>query len=294
MTKLQSLGDAITANVADGDTVFFGGFGHAIPFAAAHELIRQGRRRLTLCRSGADIVFDQLVAAGCATRVIVGWIGNPGIGLAHAFRRALAAGDIELEEWTNLTLVLRLHAAALGLPFLPTRVMRGGDVAAAAIGLGEVTDPFSGERLAAVPALAPDVALIHAQRADEEGNVQLWGVIGDTLDGALASGRIVVSVEEVVPNAEVRSAPNRTVLPAHRVSAVCHVPGGAHPSYVQDYYTRDDDFYRRYDDLSRTPEGLSDYLQTHVMAVADRAAYLEKVDLAALRRPLSGGRGPAS
>lgn len=280
--KVRPLAEALSDSVADGDTVFVGGFGHAIPFASGHELIRQGRRGLTLCRSGADILFDQLIAAGCVSKVIVGWIGNPGIGLAHGFRRALAAGEVEMEEWTNFTMVLRLHAATLGVPFLPTRVMRGGDVAEAAA-VRQVTDPFTGETLTAVPALAPDVALIHAQRADDQGNVQLWGVIGDTVEGALASQRIVVTVEELVSEEVIRADPNRTVIPGHRVSSVSPVPGGAHPSYVQGRYGRDDEFYSRYDELSRTAEGLAEYLKTRVYGVPDRETYIADVDWEALR-----------
>lgn len=289
--KMRPLAAALDELVGDGDTVFLGGFGHAVPFAAGHELIRQGRQDLTLCRSGADILFDQLIAAGCVRKVIVGWIGNPGIGLAHAFRRALEAGEIELEEWTNFSLVLRLHAAALGLPFLPTRVLRPGDAAAAAGRVEEIEDPFTGEKLAAVPALSPDVAIVHAQRADTAGNVQLWGVVGDSIEGALAARRVIATVEEVVDRETVAEEPNRTMLPGYRVDAICHVPWGAHPSYVEGYYTRDDAFYAEYDDLSRSAQGLRDYLEEKVFGVADRAAYLTQVAVGDLstRRPIAPG-----
>jgi glutaconate CoA-transferase subunit A len=186
-------------------------------------------------------------------------------------------------------MVLRLQAAAMGLPFLPTRVLRAGDIAGASASVEEVRCPFTGESLAAVPALCPDVALIHAQRADDQGNVQMWGIIGDSVTGALASRRIVVTVEEVVSRDVVRRDPNRTMVPGYRVDAVCPVPWGAHPSYVQGYYTRDDAFYRAYDQLSRTAEGLQAYLDEWVFGVADRSEYAARLD----RRSLEVAGTPA-
>jgi glutaconate CoA-transferase subunit A len=288
--KVLPLSDALEEFVRDGDTVFVGGFGQGVPFAAGHELIRQGRRRLALCRSGADILVDQLIGAGCAGKVIFGWIGNPGIGLAHAFRRAVEQGSVEVEEWTNFSMALRLHAAAMGVPYLPTRVLRAGDVAGASATVADVTCPFTGEVLTAVPALTPDVALVHAQRADLQGNTQMWGIIGDTVVGALASRRIIVTVEEVVSRDLIRDDPNRTVIPGYRVAAVCHQPWGAHPSYVQGYYTRDDAFYQSYDLLSRTPEGLAAYLKEWVFGVAGREQYADRIDTALLR--VSGPAAP--
>lgn len=254
-TPLVDLATAIAANVHDGDLVFVGGFGHAVPFAAGHELIRQGRRDLALCRSGADILFDELIAAGCVRRVVFGWVGNPGIGLGHAFNRALAAGTLELEEWTNFSLMLRLQAAATGVPFLPTRVLLDGDAGGVA-GAARIHCPFTGEELSAVPALTPDVALVHAQRASRAGDVQLWGVVGDTVLGALAARRIVVTVEELVDEDEIRAIPDRTVLPAHRISAIAHAPGGAFPSWVDGYYGRADGEYQAYDTIARDPARL--------------------------------------
>lgn len=271
--------------------MFIGGFGHAVPFAAGHEILRQGISGLTLCRSGADILFDQMIAAGAVSKVIFGWIGNPGIGLAHAFTRALRAGEIEIEEWTNFSMVLRLHAAGLGVPFLPARILQRGDIAGASARVAEVEDPFTGERLMAIPALHPDVALIHAQRADEGGNVQMWGITGDTVQGALASRRILATVEEVVPGEVVRSDPDRTVVPGYRVDAVCHVPFGAHPSYVQDHYGRDDEAYRLYDRVSRDPEELASHLGDIVYGVADRGEYVDRLGLS--RPAPSRGREPS-
>lgn len=260
---VTDLAAAVERTVRDGDLVFVGGFGHAVPFAAGHEVIRQGRRGLTVCRSGADILVDELIAADAVRRVVFGWIGNPGIGLAHAFTRACAAGTLELEEWTNYSLMLRLQAAATGVPFLPTRTLLDGDVAGASARAARIACPFTGEELSAVPALAPDVAIVHAQRASRSGDVQLWGVVGDTVVGALAAERILVTVEELVDDAAVLAVPDRTVLPAHRVSAIAVAPGGAAPSWVDGYYGRADDAYERYDAIARDPERLA----AHVGAI---------------------------
>lgn len=277
MNKLAPLSEAVQSHVNDGDTVFVGGFGQCIPYATAHEIVRQGRSDLVLCRSGADILFDLLIAAGCASKVIVGYLGNPGVGLAHAFRRAAEAGAIEVEDWTNFSMVLRFHAAAIGVPFLPAATMSGGDLPAR-VGIQPVTCPYTGERLSAIPALRPDVALIHAQRADVAGNVQLFGLPGDSVDGALASKRIVVTVEEIVTDDAIRSEPDRTVLPAFMVSSVSHVPLGAYPSYVAGYYGRDDQAYRDWDALSRDEAGLAAWIERTVRGVPDFATYLQGLD----------------
>jgi glutaconate CoA-transferase subunit A len=283
-SKLMPLAQAIGQHLPDGATVFVGGFGHAVPFAAAHEFIRQGKRDLTLCRSGTDILFDQAIAAGCVRKVIFGYIGNPGVGLAHAFNRAMAAGTLDIEEWTNFSMVLRFHAARLGVPFLPADILRAGDIGGASIDVHAVTCPYTGRELSAIPALKPDVALIHAQRADATGNVQFWGIDGDSREGALAADTIIATVEEMVPADVVAGAPERTMVPAHRVAAVSLVPGGAHPSYVQDYYGRDDGHYAEYDKISRKAEEVDAYLDKYVHGVADRAGYLELFDRARLKK----------
>jgi glutaconate CoA-transferase, subunit A len=283
-SKLVPLAQAISDHLADGATVFIGGFGHAVPFAAAHEFIRQGKRDLTLCRSGADILFDQAIAAGCVKKVIFGYIGNPGVGLARSFSRALAAGEIEMEEWTNFSMVLRLHAARLGVPFLPAEILRAGDIAGGSIEVRSVTCPYTGRELSAIPALRPDVALIHAQRADEAGNVQFWGIDGDTREGALAADKIIATVEEIVPSDVIASSPERTMVPAHRVAAISLAPGGAHPSYIEDYYDRDDAHFNEYDDIARKPESMTDYLDKYVHGVTDRAGYLSLFDSARLEK----------
>ena len=275
-TSRRSLEHSVAEYVADGDTVFLGGFGHAVPFALGHELIRAGKRDLVICRSGADILADQLIAAGCAASVVFGWIGNPDVGIAHSFRRAIADGSVTWEEWTNWSMVLRLQAAAWGVPHLPARVLLAGDGRDEIPGLRRITCPYTGDELAAIPALEPAVALIHAQRADERGNVQLWGVIGDTVVGALASKRIIASVEEIVDSSVIDASPNLTVIPAHRVTAVCEVPWGAYPSYVEGAYTRDDDHYVEYDRRSRTVEGVQEHLDQWVHV--DRETYLSMID----------------
>jgi glutaconate CoA-transferase subunit A len=288
-------GGAITAMVRDhvrpGQTVFVGGFGHAVPFALGHEIIRQGIGDLTLCRSGADILFDQMIAAGVVRRVIFGYIGNPGIGLGHAFRRAVKEGEIELEEWTNFSMILRLHAGRLGTPFLPARILGIGDQTPATANAAQITCPYTGTELTAIPALVPDLALIHAQQADPEGNVQFWGVDGDTVEGALASRKILVSVERIVPAEEIRAMPERTRLPAHRVTAVCEVPMGAHPSYMDGFYSRDDAHYRQYDAVSRDTEPLAKWLDRWVYSGSGQARCLELLsegELADLRNGLQG------
>ena len=276
MSKLVPLRDAVASHVHDGDTVFVGGFGQCIPFAIAHEMVRQRRKDLTLCRSGADIAFDLMIAAGCVRKVIVGYLGNPGIGLAHAFRRAAEGGAIEIEDWTNFSMVLRFHAAALGVPFLPAATLSGGDLPAG-LGVKPVVCPYTGERLTAVPALSPDVAILHAQRADEDGNIQLFGLVGDSVEGALASRRIIATVEEVVSRDKVRESPDRTVVPGFLVAAVSRVPYGAHPAYVAGFYGRDDDAYAAWDGLSRDAAKLGEWIESEIRSKPDFAAYLAGV-----------------
>jgi glutaconate CoA-transferase, subunit A len=275
--KLMALDEAVRRHVRDGDTVFVGGFGQCIPFASAHEVVRQGRRDLVLCRSGADILFDLLIAAGCVRKVVFGYLGNPGVGLAHAFRRAAEAGTIEIEDWTNFAMVLRLHAGALGVPFLPAATLLAGDIRDASADVREVSCPFTGERLAAIPALCPDVALIHAQRADAEGNLQLFGLPGDSVDGAMASERIIATVEQIVSREVIRAVPDRTIVPGFRVSAVSHVPWGAYPSYVDGFYGRDDDAYFDWDHLARSPDRLSAWIDAEIRAVPDFAAHMARL-----------------
>jgi len=288
----MELSQAIASYVPDGATVFIGGFGQGIPFAAAHEIIRQRRSGLTLCRSGADILFDLLIAAGCVRKVVFGYLGNPGIGLAHAFRRAAETGTIEVEDWTNFTMVLRLHAGALGVPFLPAAVLLAGDIPRRLPELRTIICPYTGEKLAAIPALNPDVAIVHAQRADAHGNVQLWGLLGDTVEGALASKRIIVTVEEIVPSSLVRADPKQTVIPGFRVAAVCPVRWGAYPSYVHSYYGRDDAAYFEYDRMARAEASLRAYLDEWIVGVSSWEGYLKKLGTERLNRLKSAAQPP--
>ena len=275
--KLCNLREAVARHVPDGATVFVGGFGQCIPFAIAHEIVRQRRTGLTLCRSGADILFDLLIAAGCVRKAIFGYVGNPGIGLAHAFRRAVEAGVIEAEDWTNFSMILRLHAGALGIPFLPTATLAGGDIPKG-VDVRPIVCPFTQERLRAVPALRPDVAIIHAQHADSEGNLQLSGLSGDTLEGAFASETIIATVERIVPSATIRRNPERTRVPGFRVAAVSEVPWGAYPSYVQGFYGRDDAAYGEWDVLSRSAEPLAAWIDANIRAVPDFAGFVRTLD----------------
>jgi glutaconate CoA-transferase, subunit A len=260
--KITSVAEAIECHVKDGDCVFLGGFGQCIPFALGMELARQSKRELTICRSGADILFDMLIAAGSVSKVIFGYIGNPGIGLAHEFRRRIKAGQLEIEDWTNFSIVLRLHAGALGIPFIPSATLLSGDTPNASANVRHLRCPYTGERLSAIPALNPDVALIHAQRADAEGNVQLRGLPGDTIEGAHASRKIIATVEEIVDGAVLRRSPDRTIIPGFRVTSVALAPFGAFPSYVEGHYGRDDHFYLEYDRLARDPEKLQGFIRS--------------------------------
>jgi len=271
--------DAVARFVHDGDTVVIEGFTHLICFAAGHEIIRQGRRDLTLCRLTPDLIYDQMIAAGCPRKLVFSWAGNPGVGSLHAFRRAVegkGGPPLEIEEYSHFGMVARFAAGAARLPFWPMRNYMGTDLPAANPRIRHVTCPYTGEALATVPALNPDVTVIHAQRADASGNTQIWGLVGVQKEAAFASARVIVVVEELVEEAVIRSDPNRTAVPAMIVDAVVVEPWGAHPSYAQGYYDRDNDFYVAWEAISRDPGGIARYLDEFVHGVPDRASYLEK------------------
>ncbi|MEX2450354.1 MAG: CoA-transferase [Rhodospirillales bacterium] len=289
--KAVSLSDAVARTVKDGDTVFIGGFGHAVPFALGHEILRQGFKNLTLCRSGTDILFDLMIAAGAVKKAVFGYLGNPGIGLGQAFRRAVKAGAIEYEDWTNFAMILRLHAARLGVPFLPARILQIGDMPNVLPDLKTLDCPYTGEQLTCIPALKPDVALIHAQHADREGNIKFYGIDGDTVEGALAADKIVVSVEHFIEPEQIAETPELTRIPAHRVTAVAEVPWGAHPSYVEGFYGRDDTHFYDYDKIAREDESLRQYLQKWVYDCPDRRTYLETVGAEKLSELKAHGSG---
>ena len=278
--KLMSAEEAIRKFVDDGDLVFFGGFGHLYPYALAHEVIRQGKRDLVLCKHSPEIIGDQLVGAGCVRKLIVSWFGNPGVGSAHAFRRAVEKGiprEVELEEYTHFALTAMLRAGAMNIPFIPTRSIIGSDLTKYNEKIKLMKCPFTGELLCLLPALKPDVALIHAQRADELGNVQVWGIIGDIKEGAFASKRVIVSVEEIVPREAILRDPNRTVIPSFKVDAIVEEPWGAHPSYAQGYYDRDNEYYMEYYEKTKTVEGFEAFLEEWVYGVSSRREYVAKL-----------------
>jgi glutaconate CoA-transferase, subunit A len=265
LAELTTLPDAVASLVHDGDIVAMEGFTHLIPVAAGHEVIRQRRRDLTLVRMTPDIVYDQMIGAGCARKLVFSWGGNPGVGSLHRFRDAAVNGwpvPLELEEHSHAGMANRYVAGASGLPFAVLRGYTGTDLPAHTSNVATVTCPFTGEALTAVAALNPDVAVIHAQRADRHGNVQLWGITGVQKEAVLAARRSLVTVEEVVDSLEPR--PGAVVLPTWVVTAVALAPRGAHPSYAQDYYDRDNDYYHAWDPISRDREAFNAWLKAEV------------------------------
>ncbi len=271
--------DAIAAHVRDGDTLVIEGFTHLICFAAGHEIIRQGRRDLTLCRLTPDLIYDQMIAAGCARKLVFSWAGNPGAGSLHAFRRSVegkGGQPLEVEEYSHFGMVARLSAGAARLPFWTMRNYMGTDLPAANSWIRTITCPYTGETLATVPALNPDVTIVHAQRADAQGNTQIWGLLGVQKEAAFASQRVIVVVEELVDESVIRADPNRTIIPGLIVDAVVVEPWGAHPSFAQGYYDRDNEFYVGWERISRDPGELTKYLDEFVRGVDDRAGYVRK------------------
>jgi glutaconate CoA-transferase, subunit A len=277
-SKVVPMREAVAAHVKDGDTVVIEGFTHLICFAAGHEIIRQGRKDLTLCRLTPDLIYDQMIAAGCARKLVFSWAGNPGAGSLGAFRRAVEKGEppLEIEEYSHFGMVARMSAGAASLPFWVMRNYMGTDLPVSNPRIRTVTCPYTGEELATVPALNPDVTIVHAQRADEQGNTQVWGLLGVQKEAAFASRRVIVVVEELVDESVIRSDPNRTIIPGMIVDAVVVEPWGAHPSYAQGYYDRDNDFYVAWEAITREPARLQAYLDEFVHGVKDRAEYLRK------------------
>jgi glutaconate CoA-transferase subunit A len=277
MSKLIPLSEAISKYVQDGNSVYAAGFTHLIPFAAGHEIIRQDKRDLTLARATPDLIYDMLVAAGCAKKVIFSYMGNPGVGSLRIVRAELEAGRLEWEEYSHFGMISRLQAGATGLPFMPMNQTGATDLERANPNIKRVTDPYSGKEVIVVPALNPDVAIVHVQRADKEGNAHLWGIIGEQKEVAFASKRVILTAEEIVDESVIRSDPNRTLIPGFVVSAVCHVPYASHPSYAQGYYDRDNEFYLKWDKISETMEAVRSYLDEWVYGVKDRAEYWQKL-----------------
>ncbi|MGH7493594.1 MAG: CoA transferase subunit A [bacterium] len=286
-SKVMSMPEAIRRFVYDGDSIAIEGFTHLICFAAAHEIIRQRKKELTVCRLTPDLIYDQLIAAGCVKKMIFSWAGNPGVGPLHALRRAVEKGrpqPIELEEYSHFGMAMRFWAGSAKLPFMPLRSYQGTDLPKVNSNIRKVTCPFTAEELYCVPALHPDVAIIHAQRADEEGNTQVWGLMGVQKEVAFASQRVIVVVEELVEQSLIRRDPNRTLIPGMIVNAVVVEPYGAHPSFAQGYYDRDNDFYLKWDEISKDERNLAAYLQEWIYDLPGRAAYWQKLDAATRER----------
>jgi glutaconate CoA-transferase, subunit A len=277
MSKLLPLSEAVRSYVRNGNTLYAAGFTHLIPFAAGHEIIRQEIKDLVVARATPDLIYDQIVAAGCARKVIFSYMGNPGVGSLRFIRTEIEAGRLEWEEYSHFGMISRLLAGASGLPFMPMNPTAAGDLEKANPLYRTVTDPYSGREVPVVPALKPDVAIVHVQRADSEGNAHIWGIVGEQKEAAFAAEKVILTAEEVVSSEVIRSDPNRTILPGFIVDAVCHVPYCAHPSYTQGYYDRDNDFYLKWDEISKSSGAVNDYLDQWVFGVKDRDEYMEKL-----------------
>jgi glutaconate CoA-transferase subunit A len=280
MSRVVSMRDAVAALIHDGDVVAIEGFTHLICFAAGHEMIRQRKRDLTLARLTPDLIYDQMVAAGVARKLVFSWLGNPGVGGLHAIRRRVENADpesLELEEYSHFGMVGRYTAGASNLPFYPLRSYFESDLPKANPLIRPIRSPFGEETVYAVPPLKPDVTIVHAQRADAAGNTQMWGLLGCQKEAAFAADRVIVVVEELVDETVIRADPNRTVIPGLIVDAVVAEPWGAHPSYVQGAYDRDNRFYLEWDAISRDAATTQTWLDEWVYGVAGRAEYMQKL-----------------
>lgn len=290
MSKLMTLREAIAQHVKPGDTVALEGFTHLIPFAAGHEIIRQGITDLTLVRMTPDVVYDMLIGAGCAKKLVFSWGGNPGVGSLHRFRDAVEKQwpvPLEVEEHSHAGMVTRFQAAASGLPFGTLRGYSGTDLAKVTPNIKFVQCPFTGESLAAVPAIELDVTVIHAQQADKDGNIGTWGISGVQKEAVLAAKHVIVTVEEIVEEFDPRV---RQVLPAWTVDAIAVVPRGAHPSYAMNYYVRDNAAYLAWDPIARDRDTFQTWIREHILETQDFAEYLAKIGL---DNPVLDGPGSA-
>jgi glutaconate CoA-transferase, subunit A len=279
-SKVTSMREAVGELVRDGESVAIEGFTHLICFAAGHEIIRQRKRDLTLCRLTPDVVYDQMVAAGVAKKLVFSWLGNPGVGSLHAIRRRVEdkeGGPLELEEYSHFGMVCRYTAGAARLPFFPLRSYAESDLPNANPKIVPIDSPYGDETLYAVPPLNPDVAIVHAQRADAAGDTQIWGLLGCQKEAAFAADRVIVVCEELVDETTIRRDPNRTVIPGLIVNAVVVEPRGCHPSYAQGYYDRDNRFYREWDTVAREPGSLDAWLKEWVYGLQSHSEYVEKL-----------------
>ena len=268
--------------VRDGDTLALEGFTHLIPFAAGHEIIRQKRRNLTLIRMTPDLIYDQLIGAGCTAKLVFSWGGNPGVGSLHRLRDAVENGwpaPLAIEEHAHAGMAAAYAAGASGLPFGVLRGYLGTDLPKYNAKIKFIECPFTGEKLAAVPAHRPDVTVVHAQKADRKGNVLMWGVVGVQKEAVLAAKRSIVTVEEIVDT--LNAPPNSVVLPSWVVGAVCQVKGGAFPSYAQGYYPRNNAFYKKWDGISRERESFQKWIERHIMGTRDFDGFKQSLEEAA-------------
>jgi glutaconate CoA-transferase, subunit A len=280
-SKVASMRDAVAELVHDGDSVAIEGFTHLICFAAGHEIIRQRRRDLTLCRMTPDVIYDQMIGAGVASKLVFSWLGNPGVGSLHAIRRRIERADpvpLEIEEYSHFGMVCRYTAGAARLPFFPLRSYAESDLPKANPRIVPIPSPYDADEiLYAVPPLNPDVTIVHAQRADPDGNTQMWGLLGCQKEAAFAADRVIVVCEELVDQNVIRADPNRTVIPGLIVDAVVVQPGACHPSYAQGCYDRDNRFYLNWDVVARDPAQLDAWLKEWVLDLETHADYLEKL-----------------
>jgi glutaconate CoA-transferase subunit A len=296
------MANAIAEFVRDGDTIAIEGFTHLICFAAGHEIIRQNKRDLTLCRLTPDVIYDQMIGAGVATKLVFSWLGNPGVGSLHAIRRRIERADpapLDVEEYSHFGMVSRYVAAASGLPFMPLRSYFESDLPKANPRIVKMDSPYGDGAVYAVPPLNPHVTIVHTQRADSDGNAQIWGFLGCQREAAFAAERVIVVCEEVVDTEVIRSDPNRTVIPGLIVDAVVVEPKACHPSFVQGYYDRDNRFYVAWDKVSRDPDELDTWLKEWVYGLDTHSDYIEKLGAErwkeltpseALSQPVSYGR----
>ena len=278
MTKLVPLSRAIDELVHDGDTLYASGFTHLIPFAAGHEVIRQGKKNLVLARATPDLIYEQMVLAGCARKIIFSYMGNPGVGSLRILRSEIEKGNIQWEEFSHFGMISRLQAGAAGLPFMPMNPTGARNLEDVNPLIKHLVDPYTGKDVVIVPALNPDVGIIHVQRADTHGNAQMWGIIGEQKEVAFASKRVILTAEEIVDETVIRSDPNRTIIPGFIVNAVCYVPHACHPSYAQGFYDRDNDFYLEWDKLSESPDSIKKYMEEWVWGVTGRDEYWDKLE----------------
>lgn len=284
MAEILSLQDAVGGLITDGDVIALEGFTHLIPVAAGREIIRHGCRDLTLVRMTPDVIYDELIGAGCAAKLVFSWGGNPGVGSLHRFRDAVEHGwpaPLEIEEHSHAGMANRYVAGASGLPFAVMRGYVGTSLPAQTTTIATVTCPFTGEELTAVPALNPDISVVHAQRADRHGNVQIWGITGIQKEAVLAARHSLVTVEEIVD--ELTPQPREVVIPHWAVSVVAEAPYGAHPSYAHDYYERDNAYYAAWDAVSRDRERFTTWLTAHVLEPTSRDRRPTTTDLEEVR-----------